>query len=68
MLVVRVVLVQVVRLGRPVMKATLSPHEPHQRLAGLRQVAVKKVTTQIAERATVLRAILADFAVQGRHS
>jgi len=66
MLMVRVVGVQIARFGWPMMEATFSPHEPHKRLIRLRQVAVEKVTTEIAERATDLRAILADFAIQGR--
>ena len=41
MLIASIVLVQVVRLCCPMMEATLPPHEPHERLAGLRQVVVK---------------------------
>lgn len=70
MQVVRVVIVQVAVLcyGRAIVNATLAPHEPHKRLARLRQVVVKKVTTQVAEPAADLRVILADLAIQGRHT
>lgn len=67
-LVVCIVLMQAVSLSRSVMEAALSTHKPYQHLARLSQIAVKKVTAQIAEGATDLRAILADFAIQGRYT